>query len=166
MSIRFRIEGLSELKAALQDLPKATEKNVMRRVLKARAQPIADDAKALCPVYVGPAKKLKIGNRRVEIAPGELKRSIKVGSKLSRHQRKDAKETKSYVEIYVGPAPLPYAHMVEFGSKHNKPHPFMRLAWDKNKTAILNGIKDDLATEIRKAAERIARKTARFRSKG
>lgn len=53
MSITVKIEGLSELKAALEELPKATTKSVMRKVLIARAKPIAEAAKALAPVRQG-----------------------------------------------------------------------------------------------------------------
>ena len=100
---RIRIEGLSELKGALEALPKAVGKSVIRRVLMARAKMIADAARALCPVE-----------------SGELKDSITASTRLSRSQQQEAKETASYVEVYAGPAPLPYAHLVEFGSIHNR----------------------------------------------
>jgi HK97 gp10 family phage protein len=137
------------LKDALEELPKATGKNVMRRILKRRAQPIADDAEALAPVRTG-----------------QLKRSIIVGTRLSRRQRRAAKETKSYVEIYVGPGPLPQAHMDEFGTSQQKPQPFLRPAWDAHKGSLLNNLRDDLWAEIEKAAERLARKAAKAKAKG
>jgi HK97 gp10 family phage protein len=159
----FRIEGLSELLAALEELPKATGKNVIRRILKKRAQPIADDAEARAPVYAGPPRKIK--NKRtgkeITLRPGALKKSVKVGSKLSRRQRKAAADTKSYTEIYIGPAPLPQATLQEFGTSKDRPQPFMRPAWDAHKGTLLNGLKDDLWDEISRAAARLARKTAK-----
>ena len=162
-----KVEGLHEMVDAFRELPKATGKNVMRRVMKARAQKLADDAKALCPVYDGPPKKFKgKGGITITVIPGALKKSIKVSIRLSRSQARDVKDTKEYTEVYIGPGPLPYAHMTEFGTAHEAPRPFMRPSWDKNKGNLLDNIRDDLWTEIRKAAERLARKTARLKAKG
>lgn len=145
MSITVKVEGLSELKAALEELPKATTKSVMRKVLMARVKPIAEAAKALAPVR-----------------HGELRDSIIASTKLSKRQKREAKETASYVEVYAGPGPLPYAHLVEFGSIHNPvPRPFMRPAWDSAKGSILNNLARDLWIEIQKAADRLARKASK-----
>ena len=144
LKARFTVEGLSELKDAFTELPKATGKNVAKRVLTKRAQPILDDATRAAPV--------KIGN---------LKASITAGTKLSRRQKALTKNSKSYTEIYVGAGVNPQATMQEFGTSRDKPQPFMRPAWDANKQAILEGLKDDLWAEIRKAADRIAKKAAR-----
>ena len=158
-----KVEGLSALVEAFRELPKATGKNVMKRVLTARAKPIAEDAKALCPIYDGTVRIIKSKRgKEIRLVPGALKKSIKISTKLSRsQQRKAKKETKEYVEIYIGPGPLPQAHLVEFGGEHNTPQPYMRPAWDKNKGALLNNLRDDLWDEIRKAAERLARKAAK-----
>ena len=54
--------------------------------------------------------------------------------------------------------PLPQAHLQEFGTKDQPPQPFMRPAWDAEKRGVLEGIKDDLWAEIKKAAARLAKK--------
>jgi HK97 gp10 family phage protein len=145
MGITVKVEGLSELKNALEQLPKATNKTVMRKVLMARAKPIAEAAKSYVPVK-----------------SGLLRDSIIASTRLSKRQKREAKETASYVEVYAGPGPLPYAHLVEFGSIHEpRPAPFMRPAWDSAKGSLLNNIKDDLWAEIRKAVDKLARKAAR-----
>ena len=150
----FKVEGLSELKNALLELPKATGKNVMRRVLKQRAQPIADSASSAAPA-----------NKQGEDDNIILRDSISVSTKLSKRQRRDAKDTKSYTEVYVGPsAKAFYAFMQEFGTSKFKPQPFMRPAWDSNKLTVLAGIKDDLWAEIKKASERLARKAAKAKA--
>jgi HK97 gp10 family phage protein len=144
VSVTIKIEGLSELKAAFEQLPKATGKSVMRKVLMTRAKPIAAAAKALVPVE-----------------SGELRDSIIASTRLSKHQKREAEETASYAEVYVGAGPLPHAHLVEFGSVNNQPQPYLRPAWDSAKGALLDNFKEDLWSEIRKAVDKLARKVTK-----
>lgn len=144
MAETIRIDGLRELEHALKQLPKATGKSVLRRILKKRAKPIADDAKALVP--------------RDE---GDLQESIGVSTKLSKRQAKlHRKQGRDAVEVFVGAGALPQAHLVEFGSEHNQPKPYMRPAWDANKSSVLDDIGKDLGKEIQKAAIRLAKRKA------
>lgn len=140
MSVTVKVEGLREIGAALEQLPEAVTKKVMRQVLTARARPIADAARGNCPVE-----------------SGELKNSIKVSGRLSRSQAREARESASEVEVYIGPSPLPHAHLVEFGSIHNAPQPYMRPAWDGAKGTLLTNLAADLWAEIKKAAGRANR---------
>ena len=144
---RVRVEGLRELQDALQELPKLTAKNVMKRVLTKRAQPIADDAES-----------------RVRVKSGKLKISVGVGTKLSRRQRgMHQKAAQDEVEVFVGPGALQQATTEEFGTYKQAAHPYMRPAWDAHKGKLLEGIREDLQQEIIKAAARIARKAAKAR---
>jgi len=70
MVITVKVEGLQEIQEALRRLPDATAKNVMKRVLLARAQPVAEAARNLVPVF-----------------EGHLKNSIGVSTRLTRRQR-------------------------------------------------------------------------------
>ncbi|MEW9808596.1 HK97-gp10 family putative phage morphogenesis protein [Mesorhizobium sp. ZMM04-5] len=153
MKTTVHVEGLRELDEALGELPKATGKAVLRRVLKKAAQPIADDAKAKAPVL-----------------SGALQISIGVGTKLTRRQsrlhRKMFTDDRASVEMFVGAGGLPQAHLREFGGDDAPPHPFMRPAWDAGKAGVLESIKADLGDEIMKAAKRLARKAARNAAKG
>jgi HK97 gp10 family phage protein len=152
-----RVEGLRELERALEELPKSTGKAVLRRVLKKRAEPIARHMTALAPD--DPATG---GN--------DLRSSIGVSTKLSKRQasqhRKMFKDDKASVEMFVGAGPLPQAHLQEFGSSIHGPQPFARPAWDAGHGALLEGLKDDLWSEIKKSADRLARKSARAAAKG
>jgi HK97 gp10 family phage protein len=143
MSVTVKVEGLSELKSAFEQLPKATGEGVLRKVLLARAEPIAAAAKAL-----------------VAVESGELRDSIVASTRLSKSQAREAKETASYVEVYVGAGPLPHAHLVEFGSVNNQPQPYLRPAWDSAKGALLDNFKEDLWSEIEKAVGKLAQNAA------
>lgn len=148
-----RVEGLRELDRALGELPKATGKNVLRRVLREVAQPIADMAEGLAPRDTG-----------------QLQRSIGVGTKLTRRQsklhKKMFKDDKASVEMFVGAGGVPQAHLREFGGDRHPPQAFMRPAWDANQGKALETIKSSLWTEIEKAARRLAKKAAKLAAKG
>jgi HK97 gp10 family phage protein len=149
----IRIEGLRELDAALGQLPKATGKNVLRRVLRKRVAPMAEQMKSLAPAD-----------------EGDLKRGIGVGTRLTRRQaslhRKMFRNDRASVEMFAGAGGHPQAHLREWGSDGHPPHPFARPAWDAHQKPILEGIKDDLWREIDLAAQRLARKAARLAKKG
>jgi HK97 gp10 family phage protein len=140
----FKIEGLAELDQALAELPKATARNVLVRVLTKQAEPIARAGEMLAP-------------RRT----GWLAESYTVSTKLSARQSSQ-NQKESAVEVYVGPAPSARSIVTEFGNAHQAAHPHMRPAWDANVNKVLDGITKELADEIEKARARLARKaTAR-----
>lgn len=139
-----KVEGLSELQDALEELPKSTQSSVLRKVLTEAAQPMAINAASIAP-------------RR----SGRLALSIKVSTSLSKRQRSLNKK-QSPVEVYVGAGPVREATMQEFGTAKNRPQPFMRPSWDGGKMPALDYIKTNLGRIITQAAERLAKKTAKF----
>lgn len=141
-----RVDGLRELKEALEELPKATSTNVLKRALTKAAEPIETMAAAHAPMLTG-----------------HLKRSFNIGTKLSRRQS-SLNQKQSKVELYVGPGPLVQAITQEFGTKTNRAQPFMRPAWDSQKNTALGLIKTNLADEIEKARARLAKKTAKYQT--
>jgi HK97 gp10 family phage protein len=147
MKTTVRVEGLSELDDALQDLTRATQRNIVKRVLMAAGQPIADDAQS-----------------RARWKSGTLEGSFGVSTKLSRRQKSKLKK-ESGVEVYAGPGALVQAITEEFGTTNQSPHPMLRPAWDSGAKPALESIKDDMWKEIKKAAERAARKAARLLAK-
>ena len=152
---KFRVEGLKELDKALGQLPRATGKNVLRRVARKALEPIITDAKG-----------------KVHVLSGRLRDSLAVSTKLSRRQKalhkKLVRGDRSSIEMFAGAGAhlfVPQAIMEEFGTVKRGPHPFLRPAWDGGKMRVLNDIKKDLWAEIKKAADRVARKKARAASK-
>lgn len=144
MTGRVKVEGLRELEAALADLPRATGKNVLRRVLLKAADPIQADAAAAAPEM-----------------SGRLRRDVSTGTRLTRRQAAmNRKLGKSEVEVHVG-VKDPAGVQNEFGNEHQRAQPFIRPAWDANKEGALATISSELGTEIEKAAARAARRAAR-----
>lgn len=143
-----KVEGLKELERALRELPRATAKNVMKRVLIKAGTPVAEKAAAMAPVETG-----------------SLQKAVGIGSRLTRRQ-KSASPKQSAVEVYIGVGrSLPQGHMQEFGTVKLPPQPFLRPAWDGGQTAVLEDIKTLTWAEIEKAAARLARKQARLAAK-
>lgn len=142
----FKLEGLEQTVANLSDLPKATGRNVLRRVLRKNAEPVADTAARIAPHRTG-----------------RLSYSIAVSTQLTR-RHKGAKINE--VEVYIGPAAglgtLNYASFDEFGTSDTPAFAFMRGAWYAHQNRVLTGITLDLKTEVEKAAARLARKAGRL----
>jgi len=143
----FKIEGLAELDTALTELPKATARNVLARVLKEQGAPIRDAGEQLAP-------RLK----------GGLKASYTMGTKLSKRQ-KSMNRKESMVELYIGPGPAAKGVQTEFGNAHQAAQPHLRPAFDGNVMKVLAGIRDSLANEIEKARARLAKKAEREAAK-
>ncbi|MCM2506067.1 HK97 gp10 family phage protein [Aureimonas altamirensis] len=151
MVMKVKIEGLKELGRALNELPKATNRSVCRRVLKEAGEPIARAARAKAP------KRL-----------GDLAESIDVSTKLAKSQRSGGaamtsegyrSAAKTTVDMYVGPGQHPQAITQEFGTFKEPAQPFMRPAWDAEKGTALDIITNMLWTEIEKSAARLAKKS-------
>lgn len=144
-----RLEGFSELERALNELPKSTRRNVLRRVAKAALEPMAVKARGMSPV--------DDGNLRDAIAVSE-KRTKRV-TRVNRFDKKTG------VEIAMGPVSgdgvLNYATFVEFGTSDTRARPFMRPAWEGSKYEALDYIKANLGNEIERAAKRLAKKAAK-----
>jgi HK97 gp10 family phage protein len=145
MAVLVKVEGFRELAAALEQLPKATARNVLRRTLLKAAEPIDDIGSSLAPVETG-----------------KLQRSVVAGTQLTRSQKRMAKkEGKHFAEVHVGTA-NPVGIFQEFGTFKEPAQPFMRPTWDTQKDRALGRIKTDLAAEIDKSARRLAKKTGKL----
>ena len=176
--ITVQVSGLKELDEALGQLPKATAKNVLKRTLEKAAAPIVEEAKQLVPVYSGPHKENVVSGalRDSIVASTKTKNTVGnaeysaamrdgLGKEAARaaliSARRAASGAGSFVQLFIGPARgkgvIRYAHIVEFGSISQSPHPYMRPAWDARKDEALSIIKDELANQIILAARRIGR---------
>lgn len=147
------VDGLSDLENTLRQLPTATQRNVLRRVLMQRGQLLADHMRALAPDDPNTPNT------------NDLKGSIAVGTKLGTRQarlhRKENKDDRDFAEVFVGAGVLPQAHLQEFGTINHGPQPFARPAWDEDQNVLLDGIADDLWKAIEKAVKRHAKKLAK-----
>jgi HK97 gp10 family phage protein len=147
MKPTLELAGAKELEAALMGLKAVAAKAIVRPIMRGALKPVAQDAAA-----------------RVKVKTGRLKRTIGIGFRLTKRQRKTSAKFADF-EAFVGPGLANkedakgwrHAHLVEFGTSHSAPQPYMRPAWQQNIQAVFNG----LAAGMSKALEKIAKKKAR-----
>lgn len=148
-SAPFKIEGLEETVANLNDLARATQKNVVRRTLLRAGEPTADVAASMAPV-----------------GRGILAFSMVVAPNLTRRHKGEQRNRPSEVEVYIGPAggqgALFYASHKEFGTVLNRASPYLRPAWSSTQGVVLANVTSGLKAEVAKSAARAARKVARI----
>lgn len=149
----FRLQGLEETVANLNDLSRATQRNVVRRVMLAAGEPTANLAADLAPEE-----------------RGVLAFSIVVASKLTRRHAAEMRNRASEVEVYIGPAAgqgaLYYASAQEFGTVLMPGKPYLRPAWGSTRSQAATLIETGLRAEVMKAAARAERKVARIAAGG
>jgi HK97 gp10 family phage protein len=143
------VTGFKELEAALNALPKATGRNVLRRVAKGALEPVAARARSLAPV-----------------AQGDLSISIAVSEKRTRRvNRFNRFDRDTGIEVAMGPTSgkgvLNYATFAEFGTIDTPSFGYMRGAWNGGRVGALEYVIVNLEREIDKAAKRVARKALR-----
>lgn len=147
MRMQVKLAGFKELERALAELPKATGKNVLRRVARGALEPMANAAAAKAPED-----------------EGKLAFSIDVSEKRTR-RAKTSFASRTGVQMAMGPASglatLQYAAFVEFGTVDTPAQPYMRPAWDAGAERALDYVKDNLGNEIARSAAKRAKKRAK-----
>lgn len=140
MKTTVKIEGLREVKSAMEGLPKATNKRAMRAALTAGGEITAKTARSLAPVDVG-----------------WLREGIDVLPRLSRRQA--SKHVKrAEVEVFVGPRGSSKSIVQEFGSVEQAPQAYMRPAWAMTREQVLERIADVIIVRIFASVARAAKK--------
>jgi len=149
MNPSLKFEGAKEMEAALLELNGVAATNVVRKALTEALEPVAASARG-----------------RVPVDEGKTQRSIGVGTRLMKRQKRLNQPIVSHkgVEAYVGAGLVGgkfdgrAAHLIEFGTVHMRPRPFMRPAWLSNLNIVFNGLAKTMGEELAKAAKRAARK--------
>lgn len=155
---KVKLSGFRELDKALSELPKATAKNVLRRIAKGALAPMADNAQRLAP--------RDTGDLQVSIVVSEKRtRRAKQAPKRQKVNGKWRSDPSTGIEMAMGPASgkgvLNYATFREFGRVNQAAHPYMRPAWNGGAEGALDYIKDNLSEAIDKAAARVAKRKTR-----
>ena len=174
-----RVEGLNELDKALGELPKATARNVLKRILLKAGTPIRDAAKANAPYKEGELRESIAVSSRMKNKTGNAEYAAAMRAGLGkdaavaamRGARRAAGGKGSFAEVAVGPgkakdkAGAIKRIVQEFGSRYVAPKAYMRRAWEAQKHRALEIIKADLGDEIMRTAKRVAKNAARRAAK-
>ena len=161
----FELRGLEQLLKNMEELPTvAMKKTVVRNALK----------KALGPVLVAAKQSVPRGKT------GNLARGMKISTRLKPSQRRGRPRDRTTVTAYVG-STMPHAHLIEFGTKERTlkrssvapiggglltvhrtgrmpANPFLRTAWDGNRSRLLPIFATEMRVQLNKAAARLAKR--------
>lgn len=148
MTPTWKLEGAKDLEAGLMELEGAVAKRVVSTALQSSLEPVASSARA-----------------KVAVWSGKLQASIGVGVRLTKRQRQ-LRRPIAPVEAYVGPGiankggrrAVAHAHLVEFGTVHMAPQPYMRPAWQGSIQAVWRLLVSAMSDSLERAARRAAKK--------
>lgn len=152
--VSVKVQGLTELAAALKELPTRIGRNVLRGATAAGAAVIRKEAKARAPVYTGP---VSAGHP----PPGSLKRAVfqaqsrRLSSQVQQTVHvgvRSGKDMKDKSGALVSPY---YWTFVEFGTSKMAAKPFIRPAFEAKKTAAVEAIRIYLAERIPREAAKL-----------
>ncbi len=164
-TITVKIQGLAEIRSAMQQLPDRVNRTAVRSSLQAGAAIIRNAAKAKAPVYHGEVSQ---GHP----APGTLRKSIvtKFASELSTPGYQvyivTVRRGKKYQQVSqrvrgggvrVVNLDAYYWTFVEFGTSRMPGTSFMRTAFNEQQITAAERIKEKLAERVELAATQLAR---------
>jgi HK97 gp10 family phage protein len=168
--MQITTQGLRELDRALAELPKATQRRVLVRVLKEQAGEMVQDAKNRAPFRFGDLwESITVSERRPAgysdagtIAySGVLRGGGTQAEAVTALRSARRANPNEFARVWVGPGRHPQAITQEFGTYFHPPQPFMRPAWDETRPRMLRGISTALRREIDRAVARLAKRAAR-----
>lgn len=147
MSFTIGFAGGKELMEALEELKPSLRKPAMRRSAQKALGPFLIEVKRLAPV--------------AEVQGGALRDSYVIGgpAKLTPSERGKAKrERDSEIVMYAGTS-NPAGKLQEFGTRYQLAQPHARPAWVTTREKVLQTFADELREDIKRTADRAARRT-------
>lgn len=148
--IEISIKGLDEIEKRLQALPEKLRRKHLRTALKDPLEMVRQQAVAQCP-------QRKPGRGwQAFVSEGDEHLRDNITSKIS------VGKTSAWGRVGVDYTKVRHGHLVEFGTKPHKigkmqhpgarAHPFMRPAFDKTGSKVLDDILDYLAKAVEREA--------------
>lgn len=137
-TIRAKIEGVDELVKQLRDeLPKRMQGKILRKAIADGSKLVLKTAKQKVPVGETGMLKRSLGRRvKVYRNSGKVLGIVgpRTGFKKTKAGRTRTALGEKFQQAHVNPTK--YAHLVELGTRHSAPKPFLRPALDNNKEAV------------------------------
>lgn len=147
--MKVKVEGLEELVKALKELPIEIQKRPLRSAVSAASKLIADSAISKVPVDTGNLRKA-IYRYRSRSESGNGRETFFVGV------RKGKKKVNGRTVTTQGEAW--YWRFVEFGTKNQRAQPFLRPAFESNKSEAIEKMKMQLKKAIDNQVRKLSRK--------
>lgn len=164
--VTFKVHGLRELKAALEQLPREIQGKVLAAAANAGAGVIKQRAIELAPEGETGNLKRAIYQRTLRGLPPSQARvwvSVRKGRARDRRRllaRYQAGRATAAEVIKWGGNQAPYAHFVEFGTVKMAARPFLRPAVHEKAGEAVEKMKAALRSRIESAARKLAKRAA------
>lgn len=142
--IEAKIEGLAELKKALDALPKELHAGPLRAAVGAAAKVVQDAAKQSAPVDDGTLKRA-IYRTRSKTGSSAVQEMAIVGVRFGRKYRRRGQDAW-------------YWRFLEFGTKKAPARPFLRPGFESTKSQQLAVMQARLKAAIARAAAKVSKK--------
>jgi HK97 gp10 family phage protein len=158
-NVTLKVEGLKELEKALVEFAEKSP----AMIAKAQREPmqkVLADAKALVPKRFGLLRDaLQLVTKRASAARASsaVESLSEVGLRIGR-PKTGLVGTRGHTMN-----PRSYWHLVEFGTAHSAPKPFIRPAFDQNTDHLVGQFKSILAEQVERIRARYARRHRRRR---
>lgn len=138
--LEMKTEGFNELHQKLSELPQKLAVKVLVKAARKAFKPVLEDARGMVPKDSGALRDaLKITVRR-----GRGDEPLRVGLKIGA-----AKAGNAGSDI----PPARRWHFIELGTAKLAPHPFLRPALERNKAAIIEALKTEIAGHLHSLAK-------------
>ena len=149
---RVEVEGLTELDAALAELPAALRRGVVLAALRKAAAPIAKEARVRAPRGKDPRRRGSKKQRK----RGESERIGHGADSIIVRAAKS--KTPTEAAVVIGPdAAHWYMRFVEFGTSRQAPARFLTPAFEIHKEAAIRVTGEELWNTLSRTAARLAR---------
>lgn len=163
ISLKFKIEGLADVKKALAQLPEQLRKSSQSAVLRAGGKPILKQEKSRVPVSDGNVKGTLKKSLGIMLVGRGVKTAVKIGVRkgykgksLGYKVSKRGKTKGQLTERFADPSN--YSHFVEFGTSHSAAKPFVRPAIDAAAGEVVDAMASGLDKHLTRVAARLAKK--------
>lgn len=138
--IKVELNGLAETLKVLQNVKRAAQGKILRKAAGAMSKILVKEVKARVPVDTGLTRK-SIG-RRVKTYRKSGTVSAIVGPRTG------------FKDEETGHDPAKTAHLVEFGTVHSQPEPFMRPSLDASGGRMVSAATEVIKVGLVEAAKR------------
>ncbi len=142
-------EGGKELEKALGTLGVKVQRKVLKSTIRDAAKPMWKTARAKVARLTG-LLAISLGIKTIAYKRGGTVASV-IGARAS-FKGKKAQSIREGSSRAARAKPSKYAHLVEFGTKHSPPQPFMRPSFNQNHRKALRIIIVQAWAGIRKEA--------------
>lgn len=159
--ISVKIDGLKELQKALEQLPKEIQGRPLRSAVSAAAKVVVDDVKSRVPVGETGNLKTAVYRYRSRRNSATGRETFFVGIRQGKAQYKDTAYNRRKGRVgksYKTAGEAYYWRFLEFGTAKMQARPFLRPAFEAQKSRAVEVMKERLGKAIQTQAKKLAKK--------